>query len=456
MRTGDLLAARYRIGGHLERSRRGELWLAHDEARDAPCEVEALRLSGLDGEDAVRLLAREVEVGRRLEGASGLLRALGYGVAGGAVDGADAPVDLTEVWIARESTEGTAPLVLTADDLLTRVARVARVARAVAALHDAGAVHRDLGPHAVLETMEGELRLTSLGLARLEGLAEAPLGPTGLALGAPACAAPELLARPDLATARADVHALGALLFRALCGAWPWGAALLDVVRAQERVRAGAGEAPRPRRVNAEVPPALDAVCGEALELDPAERAPTAHALAEVLEAWLEEVTTPRASPPSTISPPPPLPAAAPLPPAAPPPDPLFVPEEERLPPGAFDDVTELFSEEGEGIEALVVEIPAKALEQTVVALRRLDPAGAPYLLVDMARVDHLGGAQLEALTELLTLSERRGLPVAVFGLGKPLRQLLRIMDLEQHVPTLLDAVDARAALDELRTRQRA
>ena len=35
------------------------------------------------------------------------------------------------------------------------------------------------------------------------------------------------------------------------------------------------------------------------------------------------------------------------------------------------------------------------------------------------------------------------------------LRQLLRIMDLEQHVPTLLEATDARLALDELRTRQR-
>lgn len=452
MRTGDLLAARFRIGGHLERSRRGELWLAHDETRDAACEVEAMRLSGFEGEDAVRLLAREVEVGRRLERAGGLLRPLAYGVTSGSVEQADA----AEVWIARESTEGTAPLVLAAGDLHTRVARVARAARAVAALHDAGAVHRDLGPHTVLETMEGDVRLTGLGLARLDGLPEAPLGPAGLALGSPACAAPELLARPDRATPRADVHALGALLFRALCGAWPWGGALVDVVRAQERVRAGADEAPRPRRVSAEVPAALDAVCGEALELDPAERAPTAHALAEVLEAWLEEVTTPRASPPGAMSPPPPLPATAPLPAAPPPPDPLFVPEGERLPAEAFEDITELFLEDGEGTEALVVEIPPKGLEKAVVGLRRLDPRGAPCLLIDMARVDHLGGAQLEALTELLTLSERRALPVALFGLARSLRQLLRIMDLEQHVPTLLEAADARAALDELRTRQRA
>lgn len=440
MRQGDLLAGRFRIAGHLERSRRGEVWLARDEARDAPCEVEALRPSGFEGEEAVRLLAREVEVARRLEGKRFLVRALGYGA-----------LEDGEAWIARESAPGAVALNLVGGDVIARVARVARAARVVATLHEAGAVHRDLGPGSVLMTAEGEVRLASLAFARLDGVPEPSTLPSRPPLAHPACAAPELLDQPERATMRADVHALGALLFRAVSGAWPWGDALVAVTRAQERVRCGFDDPPRPRRVAKDVSPVLDAICGEALEVDPTNRAPSAAALAEVLEAWIAEAAPPPAppvaSPPQEISPPPPLPAPAPLPAL----DPLFVPEGERVPPAAFADMTVLDGED----RALVVQLPARALERAVVDLRRLDPRGAPCLLVDMRRVQHLGGPQLEALTELLSLSERRSLPIALFALSKPLRQLLRLMDLEAHVPTLLDADEARVALEQLKARTR-
>src|SRR5687768_5614763 len=151
MRQGDLLAGRFRIVGHHERRRRGEVWLARDEARDLPCEVEAFRPSGHEGEEAVRLLAREVEVSRRLEATPHLLRALAYGA-----------LEDGEAWIARELAPGATPLPLDDGELLARVGRIARAARAVAALHEAGAVHRDLGPPCVLFTPGGEVRVTGL------------------------------------------------------------------------------------------------------------------------------------------------------------------------------------------------------------------------------------------------------------------------------------------------------
>ncbi len=439
MRTGDLLAARFRIGGHLARSRRGEVWRAHDEPHGVECEVEAVRVSGLDGEEALRLAAREVDIGARLDGRPGVLVARGYGVAEGG-----------ELWIARAAAPDASPLAVEGGDLLARVGRVAAAARAVAALHEAAVLHRDLGPGALLAQPDGRVVVAGLGLARLAGVVE-PLGGSPLAsllVTTPACAAPEALERLDRVTPRADVHALGALLFRALCGAWPWGASLVEVVRAQERARGG--PAPRPGAVNPEVPAALDTICGQALELEPGARLGSPAALADLLDAWRAEVTA--VTPAAGLPPEPPPPPPEPPPPL---PDPLLVPEEQRRPWSTFEGLTASQLDGGplDAGRVLVLDLPPRAVEPTVVSLRHLDVRGATCLLVDMARVAHLGGAQLEALTELLTLSERRGLPIALFRLARPVRQLLRIMELEPHLPPVLEAADATAALEELRAR---
>lgn len=444
MRSGDLLGTRYKVDAHLARSRRGEVWRAHDATRGDACEVEVLRVSGLEGEEALRLAAREADVAARLEGRTGLLLARGYGAAEGG-----------QVWVARAVAPGATALPLAEGDLVERISRLAAAARAVSALHEGGVVHRDLGPHALLVAADGRVLVRGLGLARVDGVSE-PLGGSpsaALLVSAPACAAPELLERLDRAAAPADVHALGALLFHALCGQWPWGTTLVEVVRRQERARAGGGPA-RPGAVRPEVPAALDAACAEALALEPAARLTSAAALAERLDAWLVEATALVASPPATRSPPPPPPE--PPPEVPPPPDPLFVPEELRRPRAEFEGL-EALPAGADGADdagaALVLDLPPRGVEQAVVALRRLDVRGASCLLVDLGRVAHLGGAQLEALTELLTLSERRGLPIALFNVARPLRQLLRIMELEAHLPPLLAASDAALAVDELRAR---
>ncbi|MCW8140450.1 MAG: hypothetical protein KIT58_16245, partial [Planctomycetota bacterium] len=125
--------------------------------------------------------------------------------------------------------------------------------------------------------------------------------------------------------------------------------------------------------------------------------------------------------------------------------------EEARRPPEAFEGLTVL--RDGAAPAVLVLALPPKAIERTVVSLRALDPRGAAALLVDMRRVEHLGGAQLEALTELLTLSERRGLQIALFGLSRALRQLLRILELGPHGPPVLAADEPLAAAEALRAR---
>ena len=160
---------------------------------------------------------------------------------------------------------------------------VRTLARAVQAAHEAGVVHRDLKPSNVLFGADGAPRVADFGLAKMLD-AEAGQTRAGDVLGTPSYMAPEQ-ARGD-ATAvgpPTDVHALGAILYELLSGKPPFrGAdhrATLALVRSRE---------PTPlSRPAAERCGGLAAVCARCLEKRPRDRYPSAAALADDLERWL-------------------------------------------------------------------------------------------------------------------------------------------------------------------------
>lgn len=99
---------------------------------------------------------------------------------------------------------------------------------ALAALHAAGWVHRDVKPANLLLRADGSLALADFGCA-------APIGtpvPAGRLVGSPAFAAPEQL-RGAPADPAADVHALGAVAFQLLTGSLPCSGQTLQEVAAQ-------------------------------------------------------------------------------------------------------------------------------------------------------------------------------------------------------------------------------
>ena len=97
---------------------------------------------------------------------------------------------------------------------------VAGVSDGLAAIHEAGLLHRDVKPHNVL-IAGGRAKLGDLGLARPEEVvAQTSLTTAGTALGTLAYLAPERLAGAP-ATAAADVWSLGALVFQGLTGTLP-------------------------------------------------------------------------------------------------------------------------------------------------------------------------------------------------------------------------------------------
>jgi len=141
-----------------------------------------------------------------------------------------------------------------------------QLARALEYAHACGVIHRDIKPENVLIDGAGRARLADFGLAKLRGDGwEVGRTETGLALGTPQYMAPEQLTRPGEVDSRADVYALGVLLYELLTGQLPLG-----------RFE------PPSRREG--VDPRVDAIVLKCLERDPQRRFENAGELGAALE----------------------------------------------------------------------------------------------------------------------------------------------------------------------------
>jgi serine/threonine protein kinase len=154
-----------------------------------------------------------------------------------------------------------------------------------------GLVHRDVSPHNILVSREGEVKLADFGIARAAG----QIGFTnpGTVKGKLAYMAPEQ-ARGSPLDGRADVFALGVVLWELCAGrrlfARESEAATLHALLSDEPIGPASAW-------NEEVPPALDAVLQGALERDPARRTASAEELRRALaRVQLELLRSPEES----------------------------------------------------------------------------------------------------------------------------------------------------------------
>ena len=211
-----------------------------------------------------------------------------------------------------------------ATELRKLLSRFVDVCQAVAYAHDRGVLHRDIKPSNIMLGKYGETLVVDWGLARLmnapreqaparsptpilepdddfgetSGVAsdEAPVRPkasrgarstiVGTLLGSPNYMSPELATgMHDIAGVPSDVFLLGATLFEILTGQPPYvGRSTLDVLKLARECRH-----PRPRDVWPGAPKPLEAICLKAMSRQPEDRYPSATALADDVERWLND-----------------------------------------------------------------------------------------------------------------------------------------------------------------------
>ncbi len=157
---------------------------------------------------------------------------------------------------------------------------VAQVAAGLAAAHRRDLIHRDVKPANVLIDAGGEREhayLTDFGIAR-HSSATSGLTHTGALIGTMDYLAPERI-QDQGGDGRADVYALGCVLFEALTGARPFERDN-DVAKMYAHLSA---PVPSARELRPDLPPELDELAQRAMAKDPDDRFASAGEMSEAL-----------------------------------------------------------------------------------------------------------------------------------------------------------------------------
>lgn len=158
---------------------------------------------------------------------------------------------------------------------------VARVADALQHAHDHGLLHRDVKPHNIMVAADGSVRLLDFGLVK--ELAPSAAAVTQDCVGTPHYCSPEQIAGAGSIDPRADVFALGIVLYELLARRRPFDG---DTARAVLRRIEQGGFEPL-RRAAPATPRDLETICHKALEPAPAARYASAGDFAADLRRFL-------------------------------------------------------------------------------------------------------------------------------------------------------------------------
>ncbi|MCC7540318.1 MAG: serine/threonine protein kinase [Deltaproteobacteria bacterium] len=190
------------------------------------------------------------------------------------------------------------------DSGMLPVARAVDIAvqccRALLAAHEKGIVHRDLKPDNIFLVRDPErpdfVKILDFGISKVleaaRAIGRSPTTGEGVAVGTPYYMSPEQMRGYADVDQRADVWALGVVLFEMLTGDLPFDAPNLN----QLALKVIEAPVPDLRSIRPTIPDGLDAVIGRALEKDRAKRF---QSMSELLDALLpyhrppvEEVTS--------------------------------------------------------------------------------------------------------------------------------------------------------------------
>jgi serine/threonine protein kinase len=285
---GSLFAGKYRIEGLLGRGGMGEVFAARHELLHQRVAIKVLRKDALDEGTIARFMnearaaarivnehvARVTDVANLEDGSPYMVLEF--------LDGADLARVLEQ--------QPRLPVHQVVDWVL-------QACQAVAQAHALGIVHRDLKPGnlflAKLADGTSIIKVLDFGISKTNNPATAPsstLTATGAMLGSPFYMAPEQVRNAKQVDARADVWALGVILYELLTAKRPFeGVTLGELLIAIVEQTPVPIPAHRP-----DVPPGLDEIVQRCLKRNPDERIASAISLAQALAQYGRASGSPR------------------------------------------------------------------------------------------------------------------------------------------------------------------
>ncbi|WP_437732064.1 serine/threonine-protein kinase [Sorangium sp. So ce1335] len=269
MRAGEIVDERFEIEGLAGSGGMGHVYRARDRRTGDTVALKVLRRAG---KSELRRFSCEVQALSALR-IPGVVRYIAHGVT------ADGKPYLVMEWLSGETlAERMTQRGLTPAE---SVDVIARVAGTLGDIHRQGVVHRDLKPSNLI-LVEGRLdrvMVLDFGIARFR--IDQQLTMPGTVLGTPEFMAPEQARGDRSVDARADVFALGCVLFKCLTGR----AAFQGVGALAVLVKVLLDEPPRLRELRPGLPAELDALVASMLAKQPGERPRDGAAVAEALGA---------------------------------------------------------------------------------------------------------------------------------------------------------------------------
>jgi serine/threonine protein kinase len=323
----EIQAGRYRAKRLHAPGGLGEVFYANDDELNREVALKRLRPSIAWSRDARRRFLLEAEITGRLEH-PGVVPVYGLGkdqngnpyyamrfIRGKTLDQAVEELHEDRVLPAKKQVGGPEKQLQGLRSLLHALKAACQT---IAYAHAHAVLHRDIKPGNIILGDYGEVLVIDWGLAKnWDPSAPPPLPPAprppeaepaplpatanpedtasyhldatevGQIKGTPAYMSPEQ-AEGNPATPASDIYSLGATLYKILTGTSPFkGDSALTIVR---KVRNH--ELLTPRQVNPAVPPALEAICLKAMQLDPPQRYASALEFAQDLSNWLDDVPT--------------------------------------------------------------------------------------------------------------------------------------------------------------------
>ncbi len=147
-----------------------------------------------------------------------------------------------------------------------------------------GVVHRDVSPHNVFLTYDGQVKLLDFGIAKAANAMH--LTKVGVIKGKADYMAPEQI-RGDEVDCRADIFSLGVMMWEAMSGKrFAGGVDASDVTKMHKRLTGGEEKL---LVLNPHLPPRLIAICEKAIALNASDRHQTAFQLAQEIDDYLSE-----------------------------------------------------------------------------------------------------------------------------------------------------------------------